>query len=97
MNTEDQKAIDRRLARIEGQVRGIRRMLEQGEYCCDILNQIAAVSSALSQTAASVASQHVKHCIASHGCESAHPQAKAMTQDELLDELDEVFSRLMKA
>ncbi|HMS56246.1 MAG TPA: metal-sensitive transcriptional regulator [Fimbriimonadaceae bacterium] len=97
MDTEEKKSIDRRLARIEGQIRGIRRMVEKGEYCCDILNQIAAVSSALSQTAASVASQHVKHCIVSHDCESAHSQAKTMTQDELLDELDEVFSRLMRA
>lgn len=97
MKSEDTRAIDRRLARIEGQVRGLRRMLEEGAYCCDILTQISAVNSAMSQVAAQVAAQHVKHCIVGHGTGSEHSEARAMTQDELVEELSEVFGRLMKA
>ncbi len=97
MKQEDQKSIDRRLARIEGQVRGLRRQVESGSYCCDVLNQIGAVSSALNQVAAAVASQHVRHCIAGHADGDGHEVAKQMSQDDLFDELSEVFSKLMKA
>ena len=96
MAQEDAKAIDRRLARIEGQVRGIRRLTEEGAYCCDILNQILAVNSALKQVAAVVASNHIKHCIAGHAAGEGHEVARAMTQDQLMAELEEVMSRLMK-
>lgn len=96
MQVEDRKAIDRRLARIEGQVRGIRRLLDEDAYCLDVLNQISAVSSALGQVSGMVAAQHVKHCIVGHGTEEAHQATKAMSREEVLDELDEVFSRLMR-
>lgn len=97
MKSEDTRAIDRRLARIEGQVRGLRRMLEEDAYCCDILTQISAVNSAMSQVAAQVAAQHVKHCIVGHGTGTEHESAHKMSQDELIEELSEVFGRLMKA
>lgn len=96
MTAEDQLAIDRRLARIEGQVRGLRRMLSEGAYCCDVLNQVSAASSALNQVAASLASQHIKHCIIGHGTNDAHSTANTMTQEEVLDELDDVLARLMR-
>ncbi len=96
MQLDEQKAIDRRLARIEGQVRGLRRLLAEGAYCCDILNQISAVNSALSQAAGMVASQHIKHCIIGHGTDEAHKVAQSMSKDEVLEELDEVLSRLVR-
>jgi DNA-binding FrmR family transcriptional regulator len=96
MNKDEAKVIDRRLARIEGQVRGIRRLNEQDAYCCDVLNQILAVNSALKQVAAAIATEHIKHCIAGHEEGDGHDVAKAMTKEELIDELDEVMSRLMK-
>jgi DNA-binding FrmR family transcriptional regulator len=96
MDHGEQKAIDRRLARIEGQVRGIRKQVEGGSYCCDILQQIHAASSALNQVAAMVATQHIKHCIVGHGSDEAHPTAKSMTREEVIDELDEVVRRLMR-
>ncbi len=96
MHTEDRKAIDRRLARIEGQVRGVRRLLDEDAYCLDILNQVAAISSALSQVSAAVASQHIKHCVVGHEASDGHPTANAMCRDDLLDELDEVLSRLAR-
>ncbi len=97
MKTEDQKAIDRRLARIEGQVRGLRRLVEEDAYCCDLLTQISAVSSALNQVAGIVAANHVRHCVVGHPKGEGHSVAKKMSQDELFDELEEVFSRLMRA
>lgn len=94
VNAQDGKVIDRRLARIEGQVRGVRRMVEEDAYCVDILTQLTAVKSAIEQVSAAIASQHIKHCIVDQ--ESGHATAKAMTKDELLDELDEVLGRLMR-
>lgn len=96
MQSEERKSIDRRLARIEGQVRGLRRLLDEDAYCCDILNQIAAVSSALNQVSASVASMHIKNCIIGHGSETAHSSTHAMTREEALDELDEVLRRIVR-
>jgi len=85
--------IDKRLARIEGQVRGLRRMVEDDAYCVDVLTQIAAVRAALDQAAAQVAMEHVRHCVARDEC--AHAEAQAKTQDELMDELGVVLKRLM--
>jgi len=96
MTESDRKAVDRRLARIEGQVRGLRRLVEEDAYCCDILQQLTAVTSALNQVSASIASGHIKHCIIGHGTEAAHGSTKAMSRDDLVEELDEVLSRMMR-
>ena len=87
---------DRRLARIEGQVRGLRRMLEEEAYCVDILTQLAAARSALDQVGAELAAGHVQHCILGHGTSSAHKKTKPMSQDELVEELRTTLSRLMR-
>ena len=63
MKTEDQKAIDRRLARIEGQVRGLMRMIDEDRYCIDIVTQIAAVRAALRRTEEALLQDHAAHCI----------------------------------
>jgi DNA-binding FrmR family transcriptional regulator len=61
----DQKdALVKRLHRIEGQVRGIERMLEEDRYCIDILTQIGAVSTALESLGFRILDEHVKHCVA---------------------------------
>ena len=96
MKIIDRKSIDRRLARIEGQVRGVRKLVEQDTYCCDVLQQISAINAALNQVSAAVATQHIKHCIIGHGTEDAHSVALEMTKDEVLEELTEVMSRLMR-
>lgn len=96
MTHEAQKTVDRRLARIEGQVRGLRRMLDEGAYCCDMLTQLTAVKSAIEQVAALVASQHIRHCIAGHDGGTVHAHAVSMSKDELLDELDDVLGRLVR-
>jgi DNA-binding FrmR family transcriptional regulator len=61
---QDKKALVKRLHRIEGQVRGIERMVEDDRYCIDILTQIAAVSTALEGVAFKILDEHVNHCVA---------------------------------
>ena len=56
--------LGKRLSRIEGQVRGIGRMVDAEQYCVDILTQIAAVQAALDKVAAGVLDDHVKGCVA---------------------------------
>src|SRR5204863_8495877 len=60
---ENKPAILRRLARIEGQSRGIRRMVEEEAYCIDVLTQIAAVQRALDGVSLQLLSDHTNHCV----------------------------------
>jgi DNA-binding FrmR family transcriptional regulator len=60
---EDKELLVKRLHRIEGQVRGIERMVEEDRYCIDILTQIAAVKTALEQVGARLLEDHVTHCV----------------------------------
>ena len=60
---DTQKKIAHRLRRVEGQVAGIRRMVEEGQYCVDILTQISAAQSALAQAGKVVLGQHMATCV----------------------------------
>ncbi|HUK45295.1 MAG TPA: metal-sensitive transcriptional regulator [Gaiellaceae bacterium] len=60
----DKASLVKRLHRIEGQVRGIERMVEEDRYCIDVLTQIAAVSTALESLALKLLDEHVEHCVA---------------------------------
>ena len=59
----DKDAVVKRLHRIEGQVRGIERMVEEERYCIDVLTQIAAVSTALESLSVKLLEDHVRHCV----------------------------------
>jgi DNA-binding FrmR family transcriptional regulator len=87
----DARAIDNRLRRIEGQVRGLQRMVADDAYCVDILTQISAVQTALEQVAVRVLDGHVRHCVADAvaGDDPAEADAK-------LDELMAAVSRFSK-
>jgi CsoR family transcriptional regulator, copper-sensing transcriptional repressor len=61
---DDKDAHLRRLRRIEGQVRGLQRMVEQDKYCIDVLTQVAAATRALESFALSLLEQHLGHCVA---------------------------------
>jgi CsoR family transcriptional regulator, copper-sensing transcriptional repressor len=61
---KDKDALVKRLHRIEGQVRGIERMVEDERYCIDVLTQISAVSTALESLAFKLLDDHVRHCVA---------------------------------
>ncbi|WP_414054392.1 metal-sensing transcriptional repressor [Macrococcus equi] len=60
---EEKEKLNKRLKRIEGQVRGIQKMIEEDRYCVDILIQISAIESALKQVGFSVTERHMKHCM----------------------------------
>lgn len=59
----DKEAIQKRLRRIEGQVRGIQRMVEEDRYCIDILEQVSAATKALQAVALSLLDDHLSHCV----------------------------------
>lgn len=79
----------KRLARIEGQVRGVARMIEQDKYCVDILDQIAAVKAALDKVGTRLLNDHVRGCVVE--------AAGAQDQAEKVEELMGVLERFMKA
>lgn len=63
MQHDDKRSVRKRLSRIEGQVRGLSKMVEEGRYCIDIVTQIAAVRAALRRVEEEVLREHVAHCI----------------------------------
>jgi CsoR family transcriptional regulator, copper-sensing transcriptional repressor len=60
----DKESLKKRLARIEGQVRGIAKMIDDDRYCIDILTQLGAVDTALEAVAIKILEEHVQHCVA---------------------------------
>ena len=76
--------LTRRLARIEGQVRGLARMVEEERYCIDILTQVAAVDTALEAVALKILDEHVRHCVA-RALAAGDPEVAAEKADELLE------------
>jgi DNA-binding FrmR family transcriptional regulator len=87
----DSKALHNRLRRIEGQVRGLQRMVDEDAYCVDILTQVAAVQTALEQVAVNVLDGHVRHCVA-----DAVGGPDQETADAKLDELMAAVRRFAK-
>jgi CsoR family transcriptional regulator, copper-sensing transcriptional repressor len=61
--TQDKDDYLKRLRRIEGQIRGIARMVEQDEYCIDVLTQVSAATKALQAVALGLMDEHLKHCV----------------------------------
>ena len=84
---EEYRSLIHRLSRIEGQVRGIRAMVEKGAYCTDILTQSAAVSAALSAFDRELLGNHIRTCVADD-IRAGH--------DEVIDELLDTLQRMMK-
>jgi CsoR family transcriptional regulator, copper-sensing transcriptional repressor len=80
----DKDALRKRLHRIEGQVRGIEKMVEDDRYCIDILTQIGAVRTALEQVGARLLEDHVTHCVAD-AIASGDEQAADAKTTELLE------------
>ena len=84
---EEYKSLIHRLNRIEGQIRGIRGMVEKDVYCADILVQVAAANSALNAFSRELLSQHVRTCVADD---------LRAGSDEKLDDLLKLLPKLMK-
>jgi CsoR family transcriptional regulator, copper-sensing transcriptional repressor len=87
----DKEALVRRLHRIEGQVRGIERMVEEDRYCIDLLTQISAVTTALESLAFRILDGHVNHCVA--GALASGDPAEAEEKSRELLEAVHRFSR----
>jgi CsoR family transcriptional regulator, copper-sensing transcriptional repressor len=87
----DKDGLVKRLHRIEGQVRGIERMVEDERYCIDILTQIAATTTALESLALQILEGHVESCVAG-ALLSGDPDVAAEKSRELLDAVHR-FSR----
>ena len=79
----EKKALLTRLRRIEGQVRGIERMVEDDRYCVDVITQISAVTTALESLAFRVLDAHVRHCV-TDALASGDPETAAGKSEELL-------------
>ena len=90
MNKHDPK-LTTRLARIEGQVRGIARMVEEDRYCIDILTQMQAIKAALKRVEEEILKNHAAHCVA-HAIKSGNVK----DQTQKFTELVELFSRYGK-
>ncbi|RSX50249.1 transcriptional regulator [Bifidobacterium callimiconis] len=88
---QDQKRIVARLSRIEGQVRGIKQMAQNGDYCIDILTQISAANSALRSVALLLLDDHLSHCV-----KQASAQGDQVA-DEKLQEASAAIARLVKS
>ena len=88
----DKEALVRRLHRIEGQVRGIERMVEEDRYCIDVLTQISAVTTALESVAFRILDDHVSHCVA-----GALASGDAQQAEEKSQELLEAVHRFTRA
>ncbi|WP_033437871.1 metal-sensitive transcriptional regulator [Saccharothrix sp. NRRL B-16314] len=67
--TPDKDAFLKRLRRVEGQVRGLQRMVENDEYCIDVLTQISAATKALQAVSLGLLDEHLKHCVAQAAAE----------------------------
>ena len=83
---EEYKRLCNRLSRIEGQIRGIRRMLDESAYCPDILTQAAAANAALNAFSREILSQHIRSCVV-NDLQEGNPD----TVDELLDTLQKLM------
>ncbi len=74
----------KRLRRIEGQIRGLQKMVDEDRYCADILTQISSVQEALRGVARALMRNHLTHC-ATHAIKQGSPEEKLAMYDELLD------------
>jgi DNA-binding FrmR family transcriptional regulator len=81
--------LQNRLARIEGQVRGISKMVEDDRYCVDVLTQISAIQAALDKVALGLLDEHARHCLLGEGEGPSDPDAQ-------VEELMSAVGRLMR-
>lgn len=81
----------KRLRRIEGQVRGLQRMIDEDTYCIDVLTQVASVTKALQSVALGLLDEHVRHCVTlSQGRDGV------ASESDIIDEAMQAFERLLR-
>lgn len=95
---DDKDAYVRRLRRIEGQIRGIQRMVDEDEYCIDILTQVSAVKSALQAVAVGLVDDHLRHCVRDAVAGAADGTTEgADAADAKVAEASAAITRLLKS
>ncbi|MGH3924004.1 MAG: metal-sensitive transcriptional regulator [Pseudonocardiaceae bacterium] len=82
----------KRLRRIEGQVRGLQRLVDEDAYCIDVLNQVSAVTRALQSVAVGLLDEHVRHCV-----RDATAGDDASRADEMVTEATRAIERLIRS
>jgi DNA-binding FrmR family transcriptional regulator len=82
--SEDRDAVLKRLSRIEGQVRGVERMVEENRYCIDVVTQVTAIQAALDKVALELLSDHAAHCVV------------GAPEDEQSDRTDELMAAVRR-
>jgi DNA-binding FrmR family transcriptional regulator len=85
--TGDKDAYLKRLRRIEGQIRGLQRMVENDEYCIDVLTQISAATKALQSVSLGLLDEHLKHCVTEAITQGADADAKVREASEAIARL----------
>lgn len=85
---QEKQAVINRLKRIEGQVRGIQKMVEEDRYCIDVLVQLSAINAALKKVGFEVTERHVKHCVSD--------AVKSGEGNEAIEELMDVLKQFSK-
>jgi DNA-binding FrmR family transcriptional regulator len=90
--TDNKDDYAKRLRRIEGQVRGVQRMIDEDAYCIDVLTQVSAITRALQAVAVSLLDEHVRHCV-----RNAIDDGDEQTVDALIAEATKAIERLVKA
>ncbi|MFL6118131.1 metal-sensitive transcriptional regulator [Actinophytocola sp.] len=89
--TSDKDGFLKRLRRIEGQIRGLQRMVENDEYCIDVLTQISAATKALQAVSLGLMDEHLKHCVAQALVDGGKDA------DEKVREASEAIARLVRS
>ena len=89
--TQDKDAYLKRMRRIEGQVRGIAKMIENDQYCIDVLTQVSAATKALEAVALGLLEEHLRHCVAQAAADGGD------VPDEKLAEASAAIARLVKS
>jgi len=89
--TDNKTDLCKRLSRVEGQVRGIARMVDEDKYCIDILTQVAAATKALETVVLSLLGDHLSHCVAQASAEGGEVAA------EKVREANDAIARLVRS
>ena len=89
---ENKDELAKRLRRVEGQVRGIQRMVDEDTYCIDVLTQVSAATKALQSVAMSLLDQHLRHCVA----DAVHSD-DAVETERIITEASRAIERLVKS
>ncbi len=89
--SDEKQAVLRRLRRVEGQVRGLHRMVEDDTYCIDVLTQVSATTRALERVALELLDQHLRHCVVDAA------RAGGPESDEKVTEASAAIARLVRS